>query len=89
MNAKQRRKYRRSLPVVNGCQRLGYSGTTRYPDLMCTDGYMTDMDADGYDPTTSRLPCRDCNPVEYAEWMREEEEDSLDGDAAVFAHYGL
>jgi hypothetical protein len=41
---------------------------------MCTDGYMTDMDDDGYDPSVARLPCPDCNPVEYAEWMREQRE---------------
>lgn len=74
MNAKQRRRYRRALPVASGCHRQGYSGTTGYPDLMCTDGYMTDMDGDGYDPSVARLPCRDCNPVEYAEWMREQQE---------------
>jgi hypothetical protein len=90
MNAHQRRKYRRSLPAYSSCNRLGYSGTTSYPDLMCADGYMTDQDADGYDPTTSRLPCRDCNPVEYAEWMLElEEESEPDGDEAIFAEHGL
>lgn len=76
MNAQQRRVYRRSLPAPDGCQELGYSGTTMYPDLMCTDGYMTDMDDDGYDPTTARLPCHHCNPVEHAEWMREELENA-------------
>lgn len=59
------------LPGDWGCHALGYSGTTSYPDLMCTDGYMTDMDGDGYDPTTWRPPCAHCNPTEYAEWMRE------------------
>jgi hypothetical protein len=38
---------------------------------MCTDGYMTDMDGDGYDPTTWRPPCAHCNPKEHAEWQRE------------------
>jgi hypothetical protein len=73
--------------------RLGYSGTTSYPDLMCEDGYMRDQDADGYDPSVSCLPCRDCQPVEYAEWMRElremDDDSELDGDEAVFAHHGL
>lgn len=73
MNAKQRRTLRRNSPDT-GCHRQGYSGTTPYPDLMCTDGYMSDMDADGYDPSVSRLPCHECKPVEYAEWMRDERE---------------
>lgn len=74
MNSHQRRKYRRAAPDWTGCMRLGYSGTTSYPDLMCVDGYMRDQDADGWDPSVSCLPCRDCKPVECAEWMRELEE---------------
>lgn len=74
MNAQQRRTQRRRAPVDTGCHLQGYSGTTSYPDLMCTDGYMTDMDGDGYDPTTARLPCPHCNPAKHAEWMREEQE---------------
>lgn len=78
MNAQQRRIARRRAPAYAGCQALGYSGTTPYPDMMCTDGYMTDQDADGYDPSTARKPCKACLPVEYAEWMREEQEMSED-----------
>lgn len=74
MNARQRRIARRRAPAYTGCHALGYSGTTPYPDLMCTDGRMTDQDADGFDPTTWRKPCKECLPVEYAEWMREERE---------------
>lgn len=72
MNAHQRRKRRRALPPITGCGRQGYSGTTSYPDLMCTDGHMTDMDGDGYDPSVARLPCRVCKPDEYLAWKREE-----------------
>lgn len=85
MNAYQRRQYRRhvrSVPIPDGCFRQGYSGTTSYPDLMCTDGYMSDMDDDGHDPTTARQPCAHCMPDAYAEWMREqadEDEDLPDG----------
>ena len=74
MNAYQRRKHRRSshaIPRAIGCHRQGYSGTTSYPDLMCTDGYMSDMDADGIDPSVSRTPCQHCNPEEHAEWQRD------------------
>lgn len=78
MNAYQRRQYRRhvrSVPIPDGCFRQGYSGTTSYPDLMCTDGYMSDMDADGHDPTTARQPCEHCNPAEHAEWMRDQDDE--------------
>jgi hypothetical protein len=75
MNAHQRRKFRRAFPIFDGgCHRQGYSGDTSYPDLMCTDGYMTDMDDDGYDPSVARLPCEHCNPEEYQAWMKELEE---------------
>lgn len=76
MNAHQRRKQRRRAPVAVaiGCQFQGYSGTTRYPDLMCTDGYMSDMDADGDDPSVARPPCPECNPDEYREWAREQQD---------------
>jgi hypothetical protein len=77
MNAHQRRKHSRALPPVTGCCKQGYSGTTRYPDLMCTDGYMSDMDADGDDPSVARPPCPDCKPGEHAEWMREQQGDEL------------
>lgn len=59
------------LPESTGCGLQGYSGTTPYPDLMCTDGRMTDMDADGVDPTTWRVPCQHCLPAEYAEHLKE------------------
>jgi len=75
MNAHQRRTHRRSTPAPTGCRRQSHSGTTSYPDLMCTDGYMSDMDADGDDPSVSRLPCRACNPDEYLAWKREQWED--------------
>lgn len=75
MNAYQRRQYRRhvrNVPFPTGCFRQGYSGTTSYPDLMCTDGYMSDMDADGHDPSVARKPCLMCNLDEYLAWKREE-----------------
>jgi hypothetical protein len=75
MNAHQRRIHRRALPPVTGCGRQGHSGTTIYPDLMCTDGYMSDMDADGDDPSAARPPCQHCNPVEHAEWAREQQDE--------------
>jgi hypothetical protein len=71
MNSHQRRKARRSEPVPSGCGFQGYSNTTPYPDLMCTDGRMTDMDADGVDPLTWRPPCPKCNPAEYNAWLEE------------------
>ena len=74
MNAYQRRKYRRALPPISWCCKQGYSGEASYPDLMCTDGYMSDMDADGHDPSTSRMPCSDCKPVAYAKWVRDEQQ---------------
>jgi len=93
VNAHQRRSARRAEPAPTGCMRLGYSGTTSYPDLMCVDGYMRDQDADGWDPSVSCLPCRVCKPIEYAEWMRElremDDDSEPDGDAAEFAENGL
>jgi len=75
MNAHQRRIYQRRHPAVaSGCHQQGYSGTTTYPDLMCTDGYMSDMDGDGDDPNVARPPCPKCNPEEHAEWVREQQE---------------
>lgn len=77
MNAQQRRTQRRTVsrsPAALGCHTQGYSGTTSYPDLMCTDGYMSDMDADGDDPSVARPPCAKCNPEEHAEWLREQRE---------------
>lgn len=59
-------------PARDGCGRQGYSGTTSYPDLMCTDGYMSDMDADGDDPSVARMPCRACNADEFSEWESEQ-----------------
>ena len=70
----QRRKAWRNSPPSCGLQ--GYSGTTIYPDLMCVDGYMRDMDADGYDPSVSALPCKHCRPEEYAEWQKELEDEA-------------
>lgn len=70
MNARQRRKQRRAGASI-GCGFQGYSGTTPYPDLMCTDGRMSDMDADGDDPETWRAPCPKCKPAEYAEYLKE------------------
>lgn len=86
MNSAQRRVARRKGPLIlsGGCYRQGYSGTTSYPDLSCLDGYMRDMDADGYDMSESVLPCAHCKPVEHAEWEREErEQDEDDADAAA------
>jgi hypothetical protein len=77
MNAQQRRRQRRAVsrqPAALGCHAQGRSGTTSYPDLMCTDGYMSDMDADGDDPSVARQPCAKCNPEEHAEWLREQQE---------------
>lgn len=78
MNAQQRhvarRAYRRAQPAALGCHTQGRSGTTSYPDLMCTDGYMSDMDGDGDDPSVARQPCAKCNPEEHAEWLREQQE---------------
>lgn len=79
MNAHQRRIARRRFghrrPSASpGCHTLGYSGTTSYPDLMCTDGYLSDMDADGADPSVARPPCQKCNPEEHANWLHEQQE---------------
>jgi len=40
---------------------------------------MRDMDDDGYDPSTWAQPCKNCNPVEHAEWLKElaDEEDDM------------
>lgn len=40
---------------------------------------MRDMDDDGYDPSTWAPPCKNCNPVEHAEWLKElaDEEDDM------------
>ncbi|MBB5610597.1 MULTISPECIES: hypothetical protein [unclassified Janthinobacterium] len=83
MNAQQRRKYRRSKPRPTSCFLQGYSGGTSYPDLMCQDGYMRDMDDDGYDPSTWAPPCKNCNTVEYAEWLKELDDDEVDFSASV------
>lgn len=73
MNAHQRRKARRASTVFGffGCGFQGYSGTAPYPDLMCTDGRMSDMDADGDDPEVWRIPCPKCLPAEYAAHLEE------------------
>jgi len=70
MNSHQRRKQRRAIGPA-GCGFQGYSGTTLYPDLMCTDGRMSDMDRDGDDPETWRIPCPKCNPAEYNAYLEE------------------
>ena len=57
------------------CGQQGYSNTCPYPDLMCQDGYMRDMDADGFDPSVWAVPCPSCNPEEYAEYLRERDEE--------------
>jgi hypothetical protein len=81
MNARQRRKARRAadrltdFDMARTCGTQGYSGTTSYPDLMCVDGRMRDMDADGYDPSTWASPCKHCLPAEYAAWRKEIEEE--------------
>lgn len=77
MNAAQRRIARRARPAPDTCGLQGHSGTTTYPDLMCVDGRMTDMDDDGYDPSTWRAPCKNCLPEEWEEWQRELLEESL------------
>ena len=77
MNAQQRRTRHAAecpVPAALGCQTQGYSGTTSYPDLRCTAGYMSDMDADGDDTSVARPPCAKCNPEEHAEWLREQQE---------------
>ena len=74
MNAHQRRKWRRAIPV-SGCGFQGFSHTTPYPDLMCTDGRMSDMDADGDDPSVWRIPCPKCNPDKYQEYIAELNDD--------------
>lgn len=75
MNSHQRRIARRAAPAMTGCGRQGFSGTTSYPDLMCVDGYMRDMDADGWDPSVSACPCKICLPRERADWDFEQIED--------------
>ncbi len=57
-----------------GCGEQGYSGMAGYPDLMCTDGYMSDMDADGDDPSVARQPCPKCRPGDYTAWFNEQQE---------------
>lgn len=74
MNAHQRRKHRRALYWQPGCNNLGYSGTTTYPDLMCMNGYMVDADADGWDPTDAHLPCKHCRPDEHKAWIKDSHE---------------
>lgn len=71
MNSHQRRIARRRNPEPSSCGRLGYSGTTTYPDLMCVDGMMIDQDGDGYDPTAWHPPCPDCQPVKFKAWREE------------------
>ena len=73
MNAAQRRIQRRKdwREGPSTCGLQGYSGTTSYPDLMCQDGYMRDMDADGYDPSTWAQPCQVCNHHKHTEWLKE------------------
>jgi len=72
MNARQRRVVRRAaVPEFTGCGAQAYSGATPYPDLMCVDGRMADMDADGWNPTTWRVPCAHCMPTAYVEHLQE------------------
>ena len=78
MNAAQRRKQRRAFPIADTCGLQGYSGTTTYPDLMCQDGAMRDMDDDGYDPSTWAPPCKNCDPKGWAEWQTELAEEMED-----------
>lgn len=75
MNAHGRRKARRAVPEPYSCGTLGYSGTTSYPDLMCIDSRMRDMDDDGYDPSAWASPCKKCLPEEYAAWRKEVSEE--------------
>jgi hypothetical protein len=42
-----------------------------YPDGQCIDGYMHDMDADGYDPNDTSFPCPKCNTREFLERRKE------------------
>lgn len=76
MNAAQRRKARRASPESESCGLQGYSGTTSYPDLMCIDGVMRDMDADGWDPSTWAPPCKHCNPTAHSAWIAEQIEEA-------------
>lgn len=75
MNAAQRRTSRRAHPESETCGLQGYSGTTSYPDLMCMDGVMRDMDVDGWDPSTWAPPCKNCNPIAHREWIDEQMEE--------------
>ena len=75
MTAHQRRRPRRALPPPNTCGKQGYSGTTSYPDLMCIDGVMRDMDADGWRLDEWAPPCRNCDPAGWAAWQKELQEE--------------
>lgn len=89
MNARQRRAARRRSPILTGgCHKQGYSGTTPYPDLMCLDGYMRDMDADCHDLSVAALPCASCKPVERAEWDRDQGDDDDDLPAGLWRSNG-
>ncbi len=43
-----------------------------YPDGGCGDGYLYDLDGDGYDPEDTTHPCPRCNTKAYLEGEREQ-----------------
>lgn len=47
-----------------------------YPDGGCEDGYLHDLDGDGYDPNDTTRPCPRCNTREYLQCEREQSQET-------------
>lgn len=56
----------------NACPEIRMFGAT-YPDAICIDGYLWDMDSyeNGLYTQGGEIPCPNCNKEEFAEYVNE------------------
>lgn len=62
-------------PKINNCPEFPHFGA-RYPDAVCINGYLWDLDSsesDGMLHKGGDDPCPFCNTEEYVEWLSDDE----------------
>lgn len=57
---------------------VSYFGAS-YQDTLCIDGYLWDLDSGDIEHLTNGgdIPCPFCNPVDHAEYMKNDDDDQL------------
>lgn len=61
------------------CDYTGHDFGAHYPDAACHEGYLWDLDGDGWIEGDYSHPCPKCNTAEYLDGAREDAESTEQG----------